>query len=106
MRSVERARTSWPSAQSARSGPGRPTPPPGPEPAPTRPSRGRRAAVVGPHRGRPAGSDHLHVEVSFGDRSHAERVLWTFGDTVEVLAPASLRDAIAGRAAAVAALYT
>lgn len=55
---------------------------------------------------RPARPDHLQVEVSFGDRSHAERVLWRFGDTVEVLAPASLRDAIAGRAAAVAALYT
>jgi hypothetical protein len=48
----------------------------------------------------------LQVEVSFGDRSHAERVLWILGDTVEVLAPASLQDAIAGRAAAVAALYT
>jgi predicted DNA-binding transcriptional regulator YafY len=64
------------------------------------------AAALGIAAERPAGPDHLQVEVSFGDRSHAERVLWIFGDTVEVPAPTSLRDAIAGRAAAVAALYT
>ena len=64
------------------------------------------AAALGMAAEHPAGPDHLQVEVSFGDQRHAERVLWMFGDTVEVLAPASLRDAIAGRAAAVAALYT
>jgi predicted DNA-binding transcriptional regulator YafY len=64
------------------------------------------AAALGMAVEHPAGPDHLQVEVSFGDQRHAERVLWMFGDTVEVLAPASLRDAIAGRAAAVAALYT
>ena len=55
---------------------------------------------------RPDGPDHLRVEVLFGDPRHAERVLWMLGDDVEVLAPAALRDAIAARAAAVAALHT
>ena len=64
------------------------------------------AAALGMAAEHPAGPDHLQVEVSFGDQRHAERVLWMFGDTVEVLAPASLRDAIAGRAVAVAALYS
>ena len=43
--------------------------------------------------------------MAFGDRRHAERVLWMLGDAVEVLAPAALRAAVAARAAAVAALY-
>jgi predicted DNA-binding transcriptional regulator YafY len=36
---------------------------------------------------------------------HAERVLWSMADDVEVLAPAELRAALAARAEAVAARY-
>lgn len=47
----------------------------------------------------------MHLEVSFGDPRHAERVLWMLGDDVEVLAPANLRARLAARATAVATLY-
>jgi predicted DNA-binding transcriptional regulator YafY len=63
------------------------------------------AAALGIEEERPDGSGWLRVEVRFGDPRHAERVLWTLGEEVEVLAPASLRARIAARAAAVAALY-
>jgi predicted DNA-binding transcriptional regulator YafY len=69
----------------------------------------RRAELVSAALGvadeRPDGPDSLRIEVAFGDHRHAERVLWMLGDEIEVLAPATLRTAIAARAAAVAALY-
>ena len=48
----------------------------------------------------------LRLDASFGDALHAERVLWTLADDVEVLAPERLRSVMATRAAATAALYT
>jgi len=47
----------------------------------------------------------LRLTVAFGDAVHAERVLWSMADDVEVLAPAELRAALAARAEAVAARY-
>jgi predicted DNA-binding transcriptional regulator YafY len=48
----------------------------------------------------------LRLDASFDDTLHAERVLWTLADDVEVLAPDALRATIAARAAATAARYT
>ena len=55
---------------------------------------------------RPARPDHLQVEVSFGDRSHAERVLRDPATRSRCWPRRRCGHAIAGRAAAVAALYT
>ena len=53
----------------------------------------------------PATDGRLRLTVAFGDAVHAERVLWSMADDVEVLAPAELRAALAARAEAVAARY-
>jgi predicted DNA-binding transcriptional regulator YafY len=53
----------------------------------------------------PATDGRLRLTVAFGDAMHAERVLWSMADDVEVLAPAELRAALAARAEAVAARY-
>jgi predicted DNA-binding transcriptional regulator YafY len=53
----------------------------------------------------PATDGRLRLTVAFGDAVHAERVLWSMADDVEVLAPADLRAALAARAEAVAARY-
>jgi predicted DNA-binding transcriptional regulator YafY len=53
----------------------------------------------------PATDGRLRLTVAFGDAVHAERVLWSMADDVEVLAPAELRAALAARAEALAARY-
>jgi predicted DNA-binding transcriptional regulator YafY len=54
--------------------------------------------------GREADVQVLHLE--YGDTGHAVAAMWRFGQDVEVLAPQSVRTAIADRAAAVAARYS
>ncbi len=45
------------------------------------------------------------LDVRFGDRSHAEAVLWALAPDAEALAPPDLRAALAARAAATAAAH-
>ncbi|NUQ89834.1 MAG: WYL domain-containing protein [Glycomyces artemisiae] len=47
----------------------------------------------------------LRLEVAFQDARHAEWALWGLGPDAEALAPASLREALRDRAAALAARY-
>jgi predicted DNA-binding transcriptional regulator YafY len=47
----------------------------------------------------------LLLDVEFGDATHAERVLWSLGADVEVLAPAELRATLAAGAVAVLGRY-
>jgi predicted DNA-binding transcriptional regulator YafY len=47
----------------------------------------------------------LRLEVTYQDAWHAEWALWQLGADAEVLEPASLRSALHGRAAAIAARY-
>jgi predicted DNA-binding transcriptional regulator YafY len=65
----------------------------------------RREALARVVAERPEGPGMLRVDLAFADALHAERMLWTLGADVEVLGPAWLRGRMAGRAAAVAALY-
>jgi hypothetical protein len=65
----------------------------------------RREALARVVAERPEGPGMLRVDLAFADALHAERMLWTLGADVEVLGPAWLRERMAGRAAAVAALY-
>jgi predicted DNA-binding transcriptional regulator YafY len=45
------------------------------------------------------------LDLDFGDAEHATAALWRLGPDVEVLAPPELRNAIARKAAALAAQY-
>lgn len=49
--------------------------------------------------------ERLLMEVSFQDARHAVWALWQLGPDAEALAPASLRESLRDRAAAIAARY-
>jgi predicted DNA-binding transcriptional regulator YafY len=51
-------------------------------------------------------ADGLLLDLRFGDRAHAEGVLWALAPDAEVLSPPDLRAALAARAAATAARHT
>jgi predicted DNA-binding transcriptional regulator YafY len=57
------------------------------------------------HAERPDGPGWLRVEIDFGGLDHALAMVWALGPDAEVLAPESLRLAVAERAAATAARY-